>query len=202
MLIVFEGIDGSGKETQIRRLLRFFRQGGVKFRLRKYPTKRAREALSHLKGEKNLPAAELAGVFARDIIEDKPAMEREMQAGFVVVCDRYLHSTLAYQGVEAGFGELRRMLEGMGAPVPDLTIVLDVEAGVGAGRKAAQKAPDRFEKDVAFISKVRENYRRMEREHFLSYEYASIDSSRPEDEVFSQVVTSVEPLVAKLIKSG
>ena len=200
MLIVFEGIDGAGKDTQISRLLSFLRQHRVKFKLHKYPTSGAKEALAHLAGKTTLPPMQLAGVFADDIMEGKGKIEAEISSGFVVVCDRYFHSTLAYQGVGAGYENVKAQLEKSGAIVPDIVVLLDIDASAGAQRKGAQKTPDRHEGDPEFLGKVRENYLRMEKEHFLSYKYALVDGRRPADEVFSEVITQIEPLLTKKIE--
>jgi len=197
MLIVFEGIDGSGKGGQIRRLLAFFRQSGIKHKLHKYPTQRASEAFSHLKGDSDVAPERLADVFADDIVVERGRIEREISSGFVVVCDRYLHSTLAYQGVALGFAKLKRRFLGIDALVPDIVIILDAPARLSGERKRAQKTPDRFEKDVEFLEKVRANYLREAREGFLAYKYAVVDATRAKDEVFSDVVLHVEPLVVK-----
>jgi dTMP kinase len=202
MLIVFEGIDGSGKGGQIRRLLAFFRQNGIQCKLHKYPTNKAKDAFSHLKGEKDVAPDKLVDVFADDIVAERAAIEREISEGFVVVCDRYLHSTLAYQGVALGFAQLQRKLSGIGALVPDIVILLDVPARLSGERKRAQKTPDRFEKDIAFLEKVRGNYLREAQEGFLAYKYAVVDTSRAKDEVFSDVVLHVEPLVVKRMKNS
>ncbi|MCX6771383.1 MAG: dTMP kinase [Candidatus Micrarchaeota archaeon] len=197
MLIVFEGIDGSGKGGQIRRLLSFFRQNGIKHRLHKYPTRRANEAFAHLRGEKDVAPGRLADIFADDILGERKKIEREIASGAVVVCDRYLHSTLAYQGVGMGFARLRRKLSGIDALAPDIVILLDVPARLSGERKRKQKTPDRFEKDGMFLEKVRANYLREAREGFLAYKYAVVDASRAKGEVFSDVVLHVEPLVVK-----
>ena len=197
MLIVFEGIDGSGKGGQIRRLLAFFAQSGIKCRLHKYPTRRAKEAFAHLSGKSEVAPGKLADVFADDIVDERRKSEQEISDGFVVVCDRYLHSTLAYQGVALGFAKLKKRLSGIDALVPDIVILLDVPARVSGERKRAQKTPDRFEKDIDFLEKVRENYLREAREGFLAYKYAVVDAGRAKDEVFSNVVLHVEPLVVK-----
>jgi len=200
MFIVFEGIDGSGKGGQIRRLLAFFRQNGIKYKLHKYPTLKAKEAFAHLKGKEDVPAERLADVFADDIVAERGKIEREIADGFVVVCDRYLHSTLAYQGVRLGYPMLCRRLSGIDALVPDIVILLDVPARLSGERKRQQKTPDRFESDIAFLEKVRANYLREAREGFLAYKYSVVDASRSKEEVFSEVVLHVEPLVVKRMK--
>ena len=197
MLIVFEGIDGSGKGGQIRRLLAFFRQNGIKYKLHKYPTRKAKEAFLHLKGKKEVAPEKLVDVFSDDIVAERQKIEREIIGGFVVVCDRYLHSTLAYQGVEIGFAPLHRRLSGIDALAPDIVILLDVPARLSGERKLQQKTPDRFERDIAFLEHVRANYLREARGGFLAYKYAVVDASRAKDEVFSDVVLHVEPLVVK-----
>ena len=202
MLIVFEGIDGAGKGAQIRRLLAFFRQSGVRYKLHKYPTRKAKGAFSHLKGERDLAPGKLADVFADDIMGERKKIEREIASGFVVVCDRYLHSTLAYQGVKLGFAPLARRLAGIGAPCPDIVILMDIAAQKSGERKRQQKTPDRFERDLGFLGQVRRNYLREAREGFLAYKYAVVDASREKDEVFSEVVLHVEPLVVKRMGNG
>ena len=200
MLIVFEGIDGSGKNTQIAKLLLFLRQNKVKVRLHKYPTKKAKEAFAHLAGNKTVPPVELAEIFAKDIVDERKTIEKEIDAGFVVICDRYINSTLAYQGVGVGFGKLKKALEKEGALVPDLVILLDVDPLLSAKRKRAQKELDRFEKDATFLAKVRKNYLLMAKQGFCSYKYSVVDASGSADEVFTDVVTLVEPLVIKRIE--
>ena len=199
MLIVFEGIDGSGKNTQILMLQKFLRQHKVKWKLHKYPTKKAKEALAHLSGSAEVAPERLADVFANDILEEKEKIDSEIEAGFVVICDRYPHSTLAYQGARMEFDSLAARLEEKGATVPDIVVLLDLAGKDGAKRKARQKEPDRFEKDVKFLGEVGENYRRMERECFLAFKYVVIDASQPAGRVFSEVITAIEPLVIKKI---
>ncbi|MFA6213712.1 MAG: dTMP kinase [Candidatus Micrarchaeia archaeon] len=202
MLIVIEGIDGSGKGGQVARLLAFFRQNRIRCRLHKYPTGKAKEAFLHLRGETDVAPERLADVFADDIASERKKIEREIAAGFVVVCDRYLHSTLAYQGAGMGFARLKRRLLGADALVPDIVILLDVPASLSGERKRRQKTPDRFEKDGAFLEKVRANYLREAAEGFLAYKYAVVDASRSKAEVFSEVVLHVEPLVVKRMKNS
>ncbi len=200
MLIVFEGIDGSGKDTQVKKLLSFLRQNAVGYKLHKYPTKKAKDAFAHLEGKKEVPSLELAGIFADDILAEKGKLERESAGGFAVICDRYLQSTLAYQGANADYGKVKALVESKGALVPDIVFLLDIDAKIGAERKYRQKKPDKFESDVAFLAKVRQNYLKMAREHFLSYKYVLVDASRSPDEIFTEIVTQVEPMLTGKMK--
>lgn len=200
MLIAFEGIDGSGKDTQIRMLLSFLRQHKVRYNLHKYPTRKAKDAFAHLAGKKTVPPLSLAAIFADDIMAEQDKLRKELNDGAVVVCDRYLQSTLAYQGLRAGYGRLKKAIEKRGALVPDLVIVLDVDPALGAMRKKRQKKLDRHERDTAFLSCVRRNYLRMGKGCFLSYKYALIDAARGKEAVFTDVVSQVEPLVIRKLE--
>lgn len=197
MLIVFEGIDGAGKGRQIMMLCSFLRQQGIRYRLHKYPTKRAKGALLHLSGKKEIAQEKLAKIFAQDILSEQAKIRREIGSGFVVICDRYLHSTLAYQSVGYGYGKLKARLPIKEALVPDLVVLLDISPGISVRRKQAQKKKDRHDSDEKFLSKVRAAYLRMEKENFLAYKYALIDASRSPLEVFAHVVAQVEMLIAK-----
>ncbi|MEM2138192.1 MAG: dTMP kinase [Candidatus Anstonellaceae archaeon] len=197
MLVVFEGIDGSGKGMQVKLLLSYFKQHSIRYRLHKFPTKKAKDAFAHLEGKKEIAPLELAGIFADDILDEKEKMKRELSDGVAVVCDRYLHSTLAYQGAKGGYGAVKALVEKKGALVPDVVFLLDIEAARAAERKYAQKKPDRFESDVLFLEKVRKNYVKMEHEHFLAYKYVVVDAEKKPEEVFTEIITNVEPMIGK-----
>ena len=199
MLIVFEGIDGTGKSSQIRMLRSFLRQHKVAFALHKYPTKKAKEAYAHLEGKKTVPPLELARIFTDDIVSEQKKIGAEISKGMAVICDRYLHSTLAYQAVGAGYGALEAALPLEKVRTPDLVILLDIDPSLSAQRKEKQKTPDRHEADVEFLSKVRANYIRMERQNFLAYKYAVIDASDKPEEIFTHVLASSEPLLVRKI---
>lgn len=200
MLIVFEGIDGTGKGSQIRLLRAFLRQHGVKHAIHKYPTKKAKEAFAHLEGKKTVPPLVLAQIFADDIVSEQKKIAAEIGKGMVVICDRYLHSTLAYQAVGAGFDTLASALPLETVRTPDLVILLDIDPNTSAQRKEAQKNPDRHESDVEFLGKVRANYIRMERLNILAYKYAVIDASETPEEIFTHVLSHVEPLIVKKVQ--
>jgi len=139
--IVFEGIDGSGKSTQIKLLAKSLRDSGRKVYVTAEPTESVsggmlRDALC---GVAKRTPCEMAALFTLDRIYHNvnPAngIKKMLDDGFDVICDRYYYSTLAYQGNETDFEWVRRM--NIDCPEilrPDLCIFLDVSPEVGLSR--------------------------------------------------------------------
>jgi len=131
--ITFEGIDGSGKSTQLRLLAQYLRSQGCELLLSREPGGtpvglRLREALLDVRGEVD-PLTELL-VFAADRAQHvrkviRPALEK----GAVLISDRYADATRAYQGAGRGFSPelIAEIIElATGGLVPDLTVLFDV----------------------------------------------------------------------------
>jgi dTMP kinase len=170
LFVVFEGGDGSGKSTQIRLLRSAIERAGrtslvtrepggtpIGERIREVLLSRGSAAMSD-RTEALLYAAARAQ-HVDEVI--RPALER----GEVVLCDRYLDSSVVYQGSARGLGEeqvaeLNRW--GTTGLVPDLTVLLDVDPAEGLRRAASIEAPDRLEQaGLAFHREVRSAYRRL-----------------------------------------
>ena len=163
--ITFEGGEGSGKSTQARALHRHLAGEGVDAVLTHEPggTPLGTQVRRWLKREGAVdPLAELllfnasrAQLVANVI---RPALER----GSIVICDRFYHSTVAYQGYGRGLDmELVSAINDLGSQwlVPDLVILLDIDVERGLGRK---RLKDRFEHEAhAFHRKVRQGYLEM-----------------------------------------
>jgi len=203
MFITFEGIEGSGKSTQLRRLAERI-DGAV---LTKEPggtplADRIRAILLDSSSRLD-PVAELflfAASRRQHVVEIiKPALDR----GATVLCDRFTDSTLAYQG----FGRLINLdqLRALNAwatnsLTPDLTLLFDLPEEVGLTRARSRNAEavqdeGRFEaEDLRFHRRVREGYRTLavaEPERF-----AVIDAAGDVDDVFARVVAEVEKRTA------
>jgi len=120
--------------------------------------------------------------------EWKPEIERELAKGTVVVCDRYLASSVAYGeafGLDgAWLSEIQRYL-----PQPDLTVLLDIEPQVSASRKTADR--DKYERDLALLARVRESYLRQA----SSPGWLRLDAGRDRDAVAAEVYSAVTPLL-------
>jgi dTMP kinase len=118
-----------------------------------------------------------------------------LEAGKIVLCDRYVDSSLAYQGVARGLGEQDVLTLNVWATqglFPDLVILLHVEPEAGMKRTAGE--PDRFEsEDLAFHAKVANAYLRIAEEH--PERFVVIDGSKPEDEVHKEVGEALLRLV-------
>lgn len=149
LFIVIEGIDGTGKSTQVRRLGEWFEAQGREVVLSREPTdgpwgRKARES----GGTGRLSPEEELQLFLNDRRQHvdeliKPALA----AGKVVILDRYYFSTMAYQGIR-GFDpvEIRRRNEEF-APVPDLLLILDLDVDIALGRIGARgDTANEFEK--------------------------------------------------------
>jgi dTMP kinase len=194
MFITFEGLDGSGKSTQAELLAAHLRGLGRDAVLTREPGgtelgERVRELL--LAGgeisawaEAALFAAARAELVARVI---RPTLER----GADVVCDRYLDSSLAYQGIARGLG-VGRVLElnrpAIGDLLPDLTFLLVLDPEEAARRADAD--PDRIEREGAgFRAEVDRAYRELA--GAFAGRIVSLDGSRPPAEIAEHVAEQI-----------
>jgi dTMP kinase len=168
LFITFEGGEGCGKSTQSRLLLKKLEQQNIPVVLTHEPGGTAlgnevRKALKRKRDSSISPQAELfllAASRAQLVAEViRPALEE----GKVVLCDRFTHSTLVYQGYGRGLDFTAiKMVNNMatGNLKPDLIILLDISPEQGLARKQSLK--DRFElEDLSFHRRVREGYLKM-----------------------------------------
>ena len=176
LFISFEGSEGCGKSTQIARLATRIRDSGREVITMREPGgtpigEQIRNLLQYDEAGKAMtPEAEIL-LFAasraqlvREVI--RPALLR----GAVVLCDRFLDSTTVYQGVARALAQEEvQAINGfaVGETLPDLTILLDLDAAEGRRRAAGRKGPkDRMEQeDEGFYESVRQGYLELARAH-------------------------------------
>ena len=191
LLVVFEGLDQSGKQTQAERLRDRLVAAGRTVRLLSFPsydTPIGAEIGRALKGERDYAADTMQLLYVANRFEWKPEIERELAKGTVVVCDRYLASSVAY-GEAFGLDgqwllEIQRYL-----PQPDLTVLLDIEPQVSASRKTTDR--DKYERDLALLGRVRESYLRQA----SAPTWLRLDAGRDRDLVAADVYAAVAPLL-------
>ena len=162
--ITLEGIDGAGKSSHLQAITAWLGERGVPVLLTREPggTPLA-ESLRDLVLHRPMhPLTEALLVFAARRDHLMQVIEPALANGTTVLCDRFTDATFAYQGGGRGFDlevltELERWVQG--ALQPDLTLWFDVEPAIAAARRAAVRAPDRFEaEDVTFFARVRDGY--------------------------------------------
>ena len=191
MLIAFEGLDQSGKETQARRLRDRLRAAQHKARVVSFPdygTTIGEEIARALQGEREYGPDVMQLLYVANRHERKPDMDRWQLAGITLLFDRYIASTIAYgeaQGLDREWLiDIQRFL-----PRPDLTIFLDIAPEIALERKATGR--DRYERDHALQVGVRSSYLRQAEDPT----WRRVDGARPADQIADDVAELV-PLVS------
>jgi dTMP kinase len=202
--ITFEGIEGCGKTTQLRRLAR--RLGPDTVLTREpggTPIGRAvREVLLDPACGAMAPVAELLLYFADRAQNVAEVIAPARAAGRVVLCDRHVESSLAYQGYARGLAleDIRRLAALATAGLrPDCIVLVDVPVAVGLARIGRRGGPDRLESEAqAFHERVRAGY-----EALLAAEpgrWLRVDGTRAEEEVAESLWQGL--LARGLVKEG
>ena len=187
MLIAFEGLDQSGKETQSELVRAAVIARGRQCRLLSFPdytTAIGSEISRALRGEREYGADVMQLMYVANRYERRVEIARLLDDGVVLVCDRYLASSIAYgeaQGLDPRWlSDMQRFL-----PQPDLTVFLDIAPETAVQRKAEGR--DRYERDLALLSRVRESYKRQA----ASAGWVRVDGERPRDVVSADVLTPI-----------
>lgn len=198
--IVFEGIDGAGKSTQIERLRQKLQKEGRKVFITAEPTQSVtggilRDALS---GNYKRSASELAAMFLSDRVfhnvNESVGINQALEKGFDVISDRYYYSSFAYQGLESDIDWVINMnLNCPDIRRPDLCIFLDLDAQNSKSRIDTNRATvEIFEKEE-ILSKIRNKFfdvfKRLPDENIHV-----VDASGSVDEVSEKISAIVDKL--------
>lgn len=212
LFLTFEGIEGSGKSSQIGRLARKLDAAGVRVvstrepggtslgaRLRSVLLDAAREGIS--------PRAELLLYVADRAQHLEEIVEPALRRREVVLCDRYLDATVAYQGFGRGLGAEAVLALHREPPLdrrPDRTILFDLDPGAGLARArdrnrrmGTERSEGRFEEeDLAFHRRVREGYLSLAAED--PRRIRVVDGAGTEDSVEERVSSALVDLLPHL----
>lgn len=193
LFIVLEGIDGSGTSTHMKRLANWLSGKGIPVLTTSEPTRSGTGRLLRIAlRDKSLPPAVDALLFAADRVEHsfrkiKPALKK----GKVVICDRYVESSIAYQSVSDLPLEWVKTINQY-ALTPDLTIILDIAPEISLKRKSMYKPREKFE-TIPFLSKVRQIYISRAEEN----DFVVINAEGSIEDVQAQIRNLVSSLLEK-----
>jgi len=187
-LIAFEGLDQSGKQTQAEMLSERLTREGREVRVLSFPeysTFIGHEIEEALAGEREYGADVMQLLYIANRYERKRDIERWLAQGMVLVCDRYLASSVAY-GEAFGLDGSWLIDAQKFLPPPALTVLLDIRPETAVVRKSADR--DRYERDLALQTRVRECYHQLAR---TLPDWLVLDGERARDQIAGDVFSGV-----------
>ncbi|MGG7165106.1 dTMP kinase [Clostridium ihumii] len=201
ILIALEGPDGSGKSTQIKMLAKYLEEKGHKVLVTREPggTKISEKIRKIILDNDNkemcsISEALLYAASRAQLVEEvlKPALDN----GEIILCDRFVYSSIVYQGIARGIGEDKVKyindiaLNGM---KPDLTIMINISYEEGLSRKMNQKKLDRLENcGDDFHKKVYDGYQHLSRN---TENIVIVDGNRELEVVHNEIVNEIEKFI-------
>ncbi len=187
MLIVFEGIDGCGKDTQINLL-----RDELQCQVFHYPTSKYQILRDHLDRKLYVPPKSLFLLFLADIVQEQDAVSSVLKSKKPAVLGRYVFSTIAYEVDGIDFQRGKAIVESVGYLKPDHVFLLDIDPGVSQARKTHQKPLDRYEENISYLENVRSNFLKLAEERFLTPNWHKIDASRSVEEVNAEIMAFLQ----------
>jgi len=197
MFISFEGIEGSGKSTLLENLKKYYLKKDLEVLFTKEPggTELGKDIRGILLNPASLISseAELLLLMADRIEHVTKIINPNLKKNKIIFCDRYIDSTIAYQGKGRNLSEdkIKKLIDILNLPIPDLTILLDLPVEDGLLRANKRNELDRFEKeDINFHKSIRKSYLDLQKKDpkriFL------FDSSISENKLFENVLNLIE----------
>ena len=197
MFISFEGIEGSGKSTLLENLKKYYLKKELEVIFTKEPggTELGKDIRGLLLNpESSISSeAELLLLMADRIEHVTTIINPNLKKNKIIFCDRYIDSTIAYQGKGRNLSEnkIKELIDILNLPIPDLTILLDLPVEDGLLRANKRNELDRFEKeDINFHKSIRKSYLDLQKKEpkriFL------FDSSISENKLFENVLNLIE----------
>ena len=197
MFISFEGIEGSGKSTLLENLKKYYLKKDLEVLFTKEPggTELGKDIRGILLNPASLinSEAELLLLMADRIEHVTKIINPNLKKNKIIFCDRYIDSTIAYQGKGRNLSEdkIKKLIDILNLPIPDLTILLDLPVEDGLLRANKRNELDRFEKeDINFHKSIRKSYLDLQKKDpkriFL------FDSSISENKLFENVLNLIE----------
>ena len=187
LLIAFEGLDQSGKQTQAELLRDHLKTAGHRVRLVSFPdygTSIGEEIARALQGERDYGPDVMQLLYVANRYERKEEIQQWIDGGLIIICDRYRASSVAYGdafGLDPSWLiDMQKYL-----PAPDITILLDIPPDTSARRKTSER--DKYERDLALLSRVRESYLRQVGEGWVR-----VDADRDRGAVAADIRAAVE----------
>jgi len=211
LFITFEGVEGSGKTTQIKRLKRYLTQKGVPCKVTREPGgcsigEKVRKILLNPDHLEMIPLSELLLYEAARSQHVKEVIEPLLKKGEVVLCDRFNDATIAYQGygrnLDLEWIEKLNRLSSHGIK-PDVTFLLDCPSRMGLkralkrNRTLKKEKEERFEREkVQFHNRVRRGYLSIAKKE--PHRVKMIDTRQGEEKVFEKIRRVVDELLKTL----
>lgn len=194
ILIALEGIDGSGKSTQAKRLRDRLEASGIPAIVFKEPgdSPFGDKLRQQFRDGRSVSPDEEAQLFIEDRrIDVRDNIGPSMAAGKVVIMDRYYFSTMAYQGALGLDVEALRKTNEAFAPRPDVTLILDLPQEVSLERiRASRDAPDSYE-GAEYLGRVRALFLGFRAADVVAID-ATVGAEELEGEIFTRVLAVVE----------
>ncbi|MFH1702165.1 MAG: dTMP kinase [Nitrospirota bacterium] len=202
IFISFEGIEGSGKTKQSRLLYEYLRKSGYKVILTGEPGGtqiglKIRDLLLSVENRKMTPVSELLLYNASRAQHIKEVILPALKKGFIVITDRFIDSTKAYQGYGRGID--LKLIEFFEKIVtedirPDLTLLLDLDVKIGLKRNRGINKTDRLElEDVKFHKRVRDGYLKIAAKELERIKL--IDATESIEEIHRKIIGIVTDVV-------
>lgn len=196
--IVFEGIDGAGKTTQVRLLADALENMGKRVYITAEPTSMptGRDLRRVLSGEVKKSDSEIAAMFALDRmahnLDPIDGIEKMISDGYVIICDRYYYSSLAYQGSCIDYDWVKSL--NVNCPDirrPDLCIFLDLAPEESMRRIGRGRDSTEIYENIDTLSRVRASFMRVFDDLASSDDIEIIDASGTVEDVSAKVVCAV-----------
>jgi len=210
LFITFEGVEGSGKTTQIQRLKKYLDRKGIPCKVTREPGgcpigEKVRKILLNPDHREMVPLSELLLYEAARAQHVKEVIEPFLKKRGVVLCDRFSDATIAYQGygrkIDLRWIERLNHFSSRGIK-PDVTFLLDCPSDVGLkralkrNRTLKQEKEERFEKEkIQFHQRVRKGYLALAKKEPRRVKV--VDTRQGEDNVFNKILKTVDKLIVR-----